>query len=307
MSFFGVYDTQRYVRVQSYKLGLTWWILVAAVIVGSVFQLIINQGYRKHVPLDGIVNLIVKEGKNESERIPCGQNLSCKKLSAFENVVYMDRNNIAFSLRMDDTYIESLPLLKMSHFVHDDIDEDLHVNGRRCAGKLIDNKGRMLKTFPKNDTIHISLWELLRAANVNLDDMSSFDPEKSIRDTGFEIFVSIQYTNSLEHVPFLSMGVGEFTYKMSVHFVKDSENKIVKKVGGKVTKFYNVMVNVSTKAEKIVFCGFLEILQVIGSALGFITVITLLVDYMALLLIPEKRVFEKSKFEHLNLHMKKEK
>ena len=100
LSFFGVYDTQRYVRVQSYKLGLTWWILVAAVIVGSVFQLIINQGYRKHVPLDGIVNLIVKEGKNASERIPCGQNLSCKKLSAFENVVYMDRNNIAFSLRM---------------------------------------------------------------------------------------------------------------------------------------------------------------------------------------------------------------
>ena len=87
-------------------------------------------------------------------------------------------------------------------------------------------------------------------------------------------------------------------YTVSAHLIPDSESKLV--VKGETR--YNCMLQVRGKAERIVFCGFGKLLELLGSAMGFVAIVTVVVDYLALFCLPIKDRFRASKFQLVNFN-----
>ena len=72
------------------------------------------------------------------------------------------------------------------------------LTGEQMDGKLLDSNGDEMIHFPANQSLIVSLRDILTAADTDLDDLSDAidDSEESMRHSGIMLMVLIDYDNT---------------------------------------------------------------------------------------------------------------
>jgi len=289
LEFFSYYDTQRFVRLKSWKLSLFWWALLLAVLLLGVSKIIVNKSYRRHDKLHAHVNVVTRVNGKYSDHVAYETLTKAAVVTAVK-----DKRNASNVVERE---VSTPVRFKMYAALHDSANE-YHLNAKHVVGRLLSVNGTELKTFEKGHAIKLTFEEMLEAANVRLDETSDLERGKTLRETGTVLAVDITFTDRLPYPEGLwGMHTGPMRYELRVERVEDSQFKLV---DGQLTR-YCTLVTVHTSGEKTSFAGWGSILSDFGAALGLLSVTTLIVDYTALLVFRERHRFQEFKYEEHTL------
>jgi hypothetical protein len=98
VSFFSIYDTPKFVRVESARLGFLWWGLALAVVVYSCSSVFVFRSFRSLEPLHAFVDITVKQDKNRVASCDNEHEKDCRVVSAQEVVVHREMRSVAIGL-----------------------------------------------------------------------------------------------------------------------------------------------------------------------------------------------------------------
>lgn len=189
LDFLSVYDTPRYTRITSRRLGLLWWLLALLVVVYSCFSVFVFRSFRSLEPLDSFVDVAVKS--SEFDTASCeGKREPCRVLTSSESVAYKEMKAVAIALfekrNHSKTRLESAPMFKLEYavFGHGQ-DSDFYANGRSMKGAIVGKGSKMIRELHKGHSDHISLKEMLLAAGIESLDAPSDGKRGGRKFAGF--------------------------------------------------------------------------------------------------------------------------
>ncbi len=300
MEFFSIYDTTRFVRIRSRRLGFLWWGLALAVLLWAGASVVVFRSFRTLEPLSSFVDVTLQE---DTERTPsCGALSGCVVEGVHAAVAHREKSAIAITLtekRIDGTKVrvESAPLFKLEHAVFSDSESEFHANARAMQGRVVDKEGKTIQFLPPGKADHVSLARFLEAAGVNLDEKSDVpgEEEYTVRERGVHLIVRIFYSNVDDSAWLLSNvwgQKGELEYVISARRVLSSQYKWE---DGQSAK-YAAMIHIRSTGERVVFAGWGAILTTLAQGVSLITVSSLLVDYLAIYVLREKKMLYPLKF-----------
>jgi hypothetical protein len=180
----------------------------------------------------------------------------------------------------------------------------IQANGQDLSGSLVDVNGNKITNLPKGDTVgmvgkqdilHMSV--VLQAAGISSLDTPSFnDPAKSKRDDGIVLLVFITYSNTF------SYNTGDINYEISVKPVTDTKFKSEQPI---YTKNYEKRVIWNRHGIRLLFLSvgslgkfdFQTLLLTFVSGIGLLAVATLVVDVIAVRLMPGRKTYKKYKYQ----------
>lgn len=180
----------------------------------------------------------------------------------------------------------------------------IQANGQDLSGSLIDSNGDKITNLPAGDTVgmigkqdilHMSV--VLRAAGIDSLDTPGFnDPKKSKRDDGIVLLVFITYSNTY------SYNTNNINYEITVKAVSDTKFKSEQPI---YTKNYEKRVIWNRHGVRLLFLtvgslgkfDFQTLLLTFVSGIGLLAVSTLIVDVIAVRLMPGRQTYKKYKYQ----------
>lgn len=160
----------------------------------------------------------------------------------------------------------------------------------QMSGSLVDTRGRVLKSFSNEqmDTMPLSL--ILEAADVDLNNLANVNETQ--RHAGTVLLFFITYSSD---------GTGAATYKYTVSQVRGSQTKVVEAMyeGGGFRQ------TIDRHGVKLAFIqggllgrfDFQTMLVQLVSALGLLSVATVVVELLMLYVLPHKKHYSKYKYQ----------
>lgn len=178
----------------------------------------------------------------------------------------------------------------------------LQANGQDLPGKLLDSRGNQIKQFPsgdvvgeigKQDILHVSL--VLQAAGVDLDTAGYANRNISKRNDGIVLLVFITYSNTY------TFDTNDIRYEISIEPVTNTKFKSEQPI---YTKSYEKRVIWNRHGIRLLFLttgslgkfDFQVLLLTFVSGLGLLAVATLVVDVIAVWIIPNS-AYKKFKYK----------
>jgi hypothetical protein len=300
LEFLAVYDTPRFVRVSSVRLGLLWWGLAFLALLYTGSSVFVWRSFRELEELEAFADSNVQQSDIAASCADVsGQ---CEVQSAAEAIAHREMTRVAITLSekrnaTDRLRIESTPVFKLDHAAFARLPSAYHVNGRALEGDLVDIEGRTMQSFGKGKADHVALATLLAAAGVNLDEPSDVPGEEgySLRERGFHAIVSIRYSDVDDESTVFSNFWGRLPtlrYEVRVRRMLGSQFKWE---NGGVSK-YAVVFSFEASGQRVVFAGWGSILTSLSHAITLITITSLLVDYLAIYILRESTILYAEKF-----------
>ena len=306
VDFFATYDTAKFVRVRSVRLGFLWWALLLLVLIWSVSSLFAHRSFRALEKLESFVDVSVREDGVKPAK--CASPIMCTELSAHDAILHREQHAVAITTTMkvngSKTRVESAVVFKMEHAIFCK-DMKFHANGRSMTGRLVKRDSgeddNVLRHFGKGKAIEVSVEELIAAAGVDMEEPSDVPGEESssLRDRGSHFIVSVHYSDAenKESVHRNFWGRKAMDYEMRVRRVRESQFKVEKGVKGYAK--YGVIFHFQSSGELVKFAGWASIFTSLAQSVSLITVTTVLVDLLAVYLFKESKVLYPEKFSQI--------
>jgi len=191
-------------------------------------------------------------------------------------------------------------------------EEDEHTefageSSRHMNGKLIAQNDSVLIKFPRNRADRFPLHMLLDAAGVNLDQKSdavgqrrrrNHPEEETMRARGLVLFVVITYTNTNNF-----FGTHPISYEYKVHRLHETSFMTYEALGASEGDDHRHLHKRCGIHLKFILTGKIgrfslnALLSNIVSALGLVTLSSIVVDQLALYVLPLKKQYSQYKYE----------
>ena len=276
-------------RCVSYQLGVNvcFELTCLGVMVLSVTKIVVQKSYRVHEKLHTHLNFNVMK-----TTVPIEQLIAYQSRKEVALVTHVKDKSVTPTIHRN---VSADCILKIFHAAYG---PQFHVNGKQLRGELLDRTGAIVRVIEPGHPDKLSFQEILSAAGLNLTDRSDVNPRKSFGESGVEIVVLIRYTDASKDWKLFGLGNEAMRYEISARHVPDSEYKIQRNGVSK----YCVMISVKSTGRKIEFAGLGSVAADFGASFGLIGLVTLFVDYLALLFFRERTTFRDLKYIHKSLN-----
>ena len=297
------YETSKVVIIKDRKLGILNYLVILLITLYIIGTVIVGQRYMLIEQPTGSIRFSLQSPQTRNETLPaissysyCSESVDDCRLWDETLVVYPppEQSAIFITTHITNTskylnnelhkYVQygdynSFYIANIENFTllidHSMYTSFLNANSKDINGYLFG------QTASNNQFDIFTVGELLKAARINLDQISTADPErtKTLRNNGCVLIVNIEYSNT--H----SFDLNNLIYTYHVSMISDTKYKLNQPI---YTKNSDHIVNWNRHGVRIIFqitgnigkFDFQIFLVNVGSSIGLIAVSTFIINWV---------------------------